>query len=409
MLKNILSLILLFSLIAPGSAAAAQFWPVRSVDTMKYSRDLAQERLSDPGFDTTIDLQVKAISASGATHVALGTPYDEPFVPFLTRWVTAARKYGLKVWFRGNFAGWENWFGYEDISRGDHLSMTQKFITSHPDLFADGDIFTPCPECENGGPGDPRFTRDVAAYRRFIINLYQACTGAFARIDRSVACNYFSTNGDVARLIFDRQTAAEIDAVITVDHYVRSPKVLVSDLQTLARNTGARVVLGEFGAPVPDIHGSLTPEAQSRWLGETLDLLARTPEVVGLNYWTSFGGSTRLWEDSGSPRPGASVLTAYYSPRQITINLKNAVNQPIKSASAVYLGRTFPADSQGLISLPALSGSHQVEISSPDYQAHGLLIGESDTSFTVELTKTHESWLFRLHKLTYRILKVIIP
>src|SRR3990167_6868062 len=85
-------------------------WQVKSIDTMKYSRDLSGAKLNDPTFDQIIDKQVKAIKGAGASYVAIGTPYDEKFIPILSRWVSSARKNGLSVWFRGNFSGWEGGF-----------------------------------------------------------------------------------------------------------------------------------------------------------------------------------------------------------------------------------------------------------------------------------------------------------
>jgi len=397
----ILALVLYLALPAPLSAAT--FWPVQSVDTMKFSRDSARQQNTAAAFRTVIADQIRVIAATGATHVSIGTPYDTEFLPFLTSWISAAREAGLKVWFRGNWSGWENWFGYPDISRADHLRKTQEFITGHPELFADGDIFTPCPECENGGPGDPRQTRDIAGYRQFLIDLYQTCSQAFATISKSVACNYFSTNGDVAKLVFDQSTTVSLGAVITVDHYVRSPEVLVADLDSLARATGARIVLGEFGAPIPDIHGSLTPQAQADWLKETLELLARSPSVIGVNYWTSFGGSTQIWADDGTPRPAAAVLTHYFSPPQVQIRVVNEAGRPVSGITASHLGRAYPADSAGRLELPLLSGSHQATLSAPGYLSHGLLVGDASDTLTITLTKTSENWLFKLHKLTYRI------
>ena len=102
------------------------FWSVRSIDTMKYSRDLSRQKLQDPRFDSVIDSQVSAIANTGATHVAIDTPYDPEFLPLLKRWVAAARKYNLHVWFRGNFSGWEQWFGYSKIDRKTHLEKTKE-------------------------------------------------------------------------------------------------------------------------------------------------------------------------------------------------------------------------------------------------------------------------------------------
>ncbi len=108
-----------------------KYWEVQSIDTVKYSRDLAREKLNDQEFEKDIDKQVELIALTGATHIGIGTPYDEEFVPFLRKWVRAARKYGLKVWFRGNLSGWEEWFGYERITREEHTEKVLAFIKNN--------------------------------------------------------------------------------------------------------------------------------------------------------------------------------------------------------------------------------------------------------------------------------------
>ena len=89
-----------------ANATSSKLWQFQSIDTMKYSRDLSREKLHDPVFDLTITRQMADIARTGATHVAIATPYDEEFVPILTRWVKAAREQHLHIWFRGNVSGW---------------------------------------------------------------------------------------------------------------------------------------------------------------------------------------------------------------------------------------------------------------------------------------------------------------
>ena len=122
------------------------WWEIQSIDTVKYSRDVAREKAKDFSYDEIIDNQVRLIAETGATHVAIGTPYDSEFVPFLSRWVKAARKYNLNVWFRGNLSGWEGWFGYKKITRAEHIQKIREFILGNGGLFAEGDIFSSCPE-----------------------------------------------------------------------------------------------------------------------------------------------------------------------------------------------------------------------------------------------------------------------
>lgn len=287
-------------------------WKVTAIDTVKYSRDLAREKAVSKSFETEIDSQVKAIADTGATHVSIGTPYDNEFIPFLTKWVTSARKYGLKVWFRGNFSGWEQWFEYKKITREEHTVFVKEFILKNGSLFEDGDIFTSCPECENGGNGDPRHNGDLVGHRQFLIDEYRTTREAFRLIGKNVTSNYFPMNGDVAKLVMDQETTRSLGGVVTVDHYVKDSAKLNSDLTELANLSGGKIVLGEFGAPIPDIHGKMTEDEQSQWIDETLNLIYHNKNVIGINYWTNRGGSTEIWNKDYSPKKAVTILTKYF-------------------------------------------------------------------------------------------------
>ncbi len=290
---------------------------IASIDTMKYSRDVAREKLNDISFDKIIDKQIADIAGTGATHVAIGTPYDEEFLPFLKRWVAAARKYKLKVWFRGNFSGWERWFDYSAIDRSTHMAQTVKFVENNSYLFENGDIFGACNECENGGPGDPRQNGDVIGHREFLIREYKEVKNAFNKIGKKVAANFNSMNGDVARLIMDRQTTRELDGIIVVDHYVSTPQILADDLKRLADKSGGKVVLGEFGVPIVDINGNMTDQKQADWINEAMGRIFQMPEVIGVNYWVNIGGSTNIWKENGERKIAVDVLTLYYKKNRL--------------------------------------------------------------------------------------------
>ncbi len=288
-------------------------WAIRSIDTMKYSRDLAREKRTDDSFDAVIDQQVKAIAQTGASHVAIATPYDAEFIPYLSRWVKTARKYKLKVWFRGNFSGWEKWFDHKRITRTEHLDMTTNFIMDNSYLFEDGDIFTPCPECENGGPGDPRMTGDIVGHRQFLIDSTRVGNDAFAKIGKKVEVGYHSMNYDVAMAVMDKETTQAVGGIVAIDHYVSSSDKMIKDIESIKERSGGKIFLGEFGAPIPDLNGKMTEDQQSVWLSQTLTLLAGNNSVVGLNYWVNVGGSTQLWSEDGTPRKGVTTLSSFYS------------------------------------------------------------------------------------------------
>ncbi|HEX8923940.1 MAG TPA: hypothetical protein VF828_04370 [Patescibacteria group bacterium] len=287
-------------------------WQIKSVDTVKFSRDLAREKLHDPAFAEVVDSQVRAIASLNPTHIAISTPYDDEFLPFLRLWVASARKYHLKVWFRGNFSGWEGWFNYPKISRDDHKKLLNAFITSNSDLFEDGDIFTSCTECENGGPGDPRNV-DLIGFRNFLISEKNLSDSAFNKINKKVMTDLYPMNGEVAAVVMDPETTSRLGGIVTIDHYVNSPSKLRSDIEHLSSASRGLVMLGEFGLPVPEINGNMTASQQSENLDNFLSSIFGMPRLTGINYWVNSGGSTALWNNDGSPRPAIEVLKKYFN------------------------------------------------------------------------------------------------
>lgn len=291
-------------------------WKFQSIDTMKHSRDLAREEKNNPQFSEEVDRQIADIAATGATHVAIGTPYDDEFLPVIKLWSRSARKHGLKVWYRGNWSGWEGWFDYSRIDQETHIENTRQFILNNPNLFEDGDIFTSCPECENGSKLELGNNFAVSEYRKFLIKEYQVTKEAFGQIGKDVTANYYSMNADVARKVMDRETTQALDGVVTIDHYVNAPDQFAKDIVEIADTSGGRIVLGEFGAPIPDIHGPMNEQSQKEWLAESLRLISGIPQVEGINYWVNLGGTTALWRPNKTPKPALEVLTEYYGGRQ---------------------------------------------------------------------------------------------
>jgi hypothetical protein len=408
-MRLVLTGILLITILSFAFKIRAQntdvtWWDFQSVDTMKFSRDLAREKNRDVSYDTEIARQVKNIAETGATHVAIATPYDEEFLPFLKRWVRAARNNNLNIWFRGNWSGWEKWFDYESISRNQHMQKTKEFILNNRDLFEDGDVFTACPECENGGPGDPRHNGDLTGHRQFLIDEYIVTKSAFTQIGKKVESNYNSMNGDVANLVMDKQTTALLDGLVVVDHYVKTPEQLAADIKKYALQSGGKVILGEFGAPIPDIHGQMSEVQQAEWLKQAMRLLSQTPELAGLNYWTNQGSSTQLWTNTGNPKPALESLKKYYAPTLVNINVKNEAGLRIENAIIHYANRQFGS---GNITFPVVEGFDQVNISANGYLSSNTTISEGDMD--VILVKIQESWLFKLQKLLIQLINRIIP
>lgn len=292
---------------------ASHFWKFQSIDTMKYSRDASR----DPDIFTKIPSIVKNVADLKASYIAIDTPYDEQFYPVLRAWVQESRKYNLHIWFRGNFSGWEGWFNYPKFTdASQHHAMTRQFISGHPELFQDSDIFTPAPEPENSDLINPwKSPENVDKYNRFLVDSYKACVESFQQINKHVYCGYFSMNADTAKNILTESTVQKIGNIVVIDHYVDSPETMANDIDFLHKKYNAKIVLGEFGAPIPDINGTMTADQQAAFIDSLLQVFYKKREVIlGLNYWVITGGSTALINDDGTSRPAAAIIQKYYDP-----------------------------------------------------------------------------------------------
>lgn len=382
--------------------AAVPWWEFQAIDTMKQSRDRSREFLGKTQeLDLMAHRQVAEIAATGATHVAIATPYDEEFIPILKIWVAAARTHNLKVWFRGNWSGWEGWFNYPRISREEHLEKSVIFVKEHPELFEDGDYFTACPECENGGPGDPRRTGDVTGHRQFLIDEHTALVEAFREIGKDVNTGLNSMNGDVARLIMDKPTTKALGEIVAVDHYVRTPEQLNRDVSEFARLSGGKVILGEWGAPIPDIHGSMSESQQAAWIKKALQLLQNNTDLIGLSYWTHIGGSTAIWNDAGQPRTAVKELGGFYKPQVISGIIKNSLDEPITTAHIVSTKHKAETSDMGHFLIPYIDPAEAVTISAPGYPSKTLTMQDLANQPTVVFNPERPSLWYRF-KVWYR-------
>lgn len=307
-------------------------WDFQSIDTMKYSRDSAR----DPSIVTKIPVIVKDIADLKATYIAIGTPYDDEFYPVLKDWVDEARKYNLHVWFRGNFSSWEGWFNYPQFKNPNDIHpLIRDFIKKHPELFQEGDIFTPVPEPENGVIGDPRSSDQKAVeFNQFLIDSYNNCVLSFAAINKNVHCGYFSMNGDVAKMVLTKDTVEKIGNVVVIDHYVDDPEKMGQTIEFLYNKFGAKVVIGEFGAPIPDINGDMTELQQASFVDQLLQqIYAKGNIIEGINYWVIGGGSTALVNQDNSPRMVTQVIKKYFAPNVWRGKITNTAGDTIFDAN----------------------------------------------------------------------------
>lgn len=416
-LKSVLVIILIFGLVLPWETRSQSFtptsytqpnrlWEYQCIDTMKFSRDAAREFMSNPNkADSFIKDETDLVKSLGANCIAIATPYDEEFIPILTKWVNAAHSANLRVWFRGNFSAWENWFDYPRFTNEQqHHAATKKFLTNHNNLLEPGDIFTPAPEAENGIIGNPwESEQRKERLRNFIKESYKICEDTLREASKvEVKCGYFSANGDVAEKVYNPDTIANTGGVVVIDHYIKTSERMSNDIQRLAENQKSKVAIGEFGAPIPDINGAMTQTQQEEFVRNLLKVFYEQKDKITLiNYWVLRGGSTSLLNDNGNEREVVKAIKDYYQPGKLKLKIENTLGDKIENAEIETEDGVQKVvtseDGETEIILPA--GEHKFIINKEEYDKKDesvKIIRSSDLDYTIQLDPIDPSWWYKL-------------
>ena len=236
--------------------------------------------------------------------------------------------------------------------------------------------------------------------RDFLKSLDVVSRQAFNQINKKVSTNYFSMNGDVARLTMNVETTDDLGDIITIDHYVKSPKKLTQDINDIGNKSQGSVVLGEFGAPIPDIHGEFDDAQQAAWLESALSEIAASPKLIGVNYWVNAGGSTALWDDDGKAHSGVRSLAKFFKPDSVFGVVSDELGKPIIGAIVKTSYRQTITDKRGYYQLPFLADKNAwLEVSAKGYNTNKITMNNQRTQRNVTLKLSRESLTFKAKKL----------
>jgi len=333
--KIIISFIILMVYCFPSAANAQErLWKYQIIDTMKTSRDQTLYKMNDKKYDADIRKELKQIKALGATHVAIDGAYDNKYLPWLKRWVRIAREEQLSVWFRGNFSGWHGWFTPKNMTREQHKKAVENLILENPELFENGDSFTACPECESGGEGIPVTEDEVKEFREFMLDEYDLINVAFKKINKNVHTNWLSINPDVAKSIYDEETVRRIGNVLTLDYFVKDVSQLQEGLDYFkSRFPNAQILIGEFGAPIPEINGAMSEEQKAKFIEQIFMHLTSRNDIMGINYWVSSASTTELLDSNLERNKSAQIVEDFFKPKLKHVNIKvvNTLNEGVEN------------------------------------------------------------------------------
>ncbi len=382
-------------------------WKYQCVDTMKTSRDKARQWEKRADLKEYIDKEMQIIKELGANCVAIDTPYDREFMPYLQKWAQGARSHNLNIWYRGNFSGWEGWFNYKKgMTATQLLENSARFIESNPTLFEDGDIFTAAPEAENGGPFNQVEIDEYTQFRRLLIDEYAITTAAFKKINKKVETHWLSMNGGLAQRMLDQNTINNINNTATLDHYIKTPAQMSEFIRYFNDTFKAKTVIGEFGAPIPEINGNMNEDEQALFIDQLFNELYLNKDLVeGINYWVLSDSSTELASKELVLRKAATVVKKYYSPVLLHGQITDSEGNPIPDTGIIITSpKTYlKTDREGRYSVILPYANLDINIAKDTYLPKNIQINVSrdrDINYSPVLTPVSQSsW----SKLTSRI------
>lgn len=291
---------------------------------MKYSKDV----VCNPPNQSEINTQVQKAVDLGANYVSISGFYDDPEcapdLPLLKAWAGAIRAKGLKVWFRMKDLNFE---GDYSVQKGgslqSHIDAMMKWIEANKSLIAQGDIFTPFAEIQNGGIEGVSYCaynvcqfKNAAEFNSFIRTIQGKVKAALP----GVKVGYYGFDGFIAAGVgnpdwqgksqLEPATIASMDEV-TIDHY---PEVIgrtfAEDLPIIHKAIGADVpiVIGEYGTITAN-----SDQEQVDQIKREFASLKADSGVIGVNYWVlGPSGKETLVHSDYSHRPGFETLKSMF-------------------------------------------------------------------------------------------------
>lgn len=295
---------------------------IQSIDVMKDTKDAICGQKDDTYINNIVNKAVEL----GANYMAISTPYDNPScgdaTAYAKRWIGAIRAHGLHVWHRHMPLSFEGIYSVSKNNNSNYLDMIRSYIKNNPDMFVDGDIFTPIPEPQNGGIQGITYCANsvcqfsnAAAFNQWLRDAMTTSKDAFSVIGKNnIKVGYFGFDGFVAwgdqnpdwHGILEDSTVQQMGN-ITIDHYPELVKetmdASLTALQSKYPNTP--IVIGEWGT----VNNTNIDQ-------EVVDTMtaAKNHKVVGFNYWQfgPSGSGEQLLNTDLSNRSSFYKVQSYY-------------------------------------------------------------------------------------------------
>lgn len=328
----------------PTPVPAPHIWEIRSVDMQKETQDALKAPVPEPYIKEIVQL-AKDVHA---THIAIGVPYDTPptaqidAVEYARQWTRAARDSDLNIWHRHMPTQFEGFYDQEKVDQ-EYYTMIREYILSNHDLFADGDIFAPFPEPQNGGVegincqeekvDDCQFD-SVDDFNEELRSYVEVCREAFTEIGKDVRVGYYGLDGFVVaglnnpdrkgQTFLEPKTVEILNDTLALDHYTdEGAKGYEEDYELVHEIfPHEKIVIGELG-PASHLPDNPSQEEVNNAFDQTLDALSHLDWIIGVNMYPFISGKPHeslIWVDEERiDNPNFSISDAFITTPQYDI------------------------------------------------------------------------------------------
>lgn len=357
---------------------------LRSVDVMKYTKDVMTNQQSDPDITNL----VSTLKGTNVTHIALSVPLDSTSdypssqkpaprtaEAFTQKWADIIHGQGLRIIWRGTFSGLEGLYGFAkrvgtnrfpagsaasapSDGQSTWLGKIRGYIVNHPSYFADGDVWAPLPERTEGIFSDSTSFLSYASpgiqanYASFFNDLKTVSDGAFSAIGKRIATGLTANNYTEIASTWLPKSIFDNAGYVAVDYYgsTHTAAEMDQNMRSISASMGKPVFLEEWGDYWDTDLDQASRTAYLQSMYSEMDKLVKDGVLSGFNLWAGWANTSEgiLTKDSNGfhLNYAGSILKDFFTTgalSNLTGSLLSLLTAPTVEASTPTVSCPQPA------------------------------------------------------------------
>ncbi|MCA9343274.1 carboxypeptidase regulatory-like domain-containing protein, partial [Candidatus Saccharibacteria bacterium] len=123
-----------------------------------------------------------------------------------------------------------------------------------------------------------------------------------------------------------------------------------------------------------------------------------------INYWTSVGGTTEIWNKDLTPNPAVETITKYFSPESITGNIKDELDNKMVNVAITLGTRHTVTDKNGIYAIPYLTYQNILTAQKEGFDSAQVLVSGRH-NIDIVLEKTNRTLIYRIRLFLHQLFR----